>query len=168
MFGAVLRLIAAGEAGRRLGVYLRNLTAKYLMLSAAGIVFAGAVLFALLAGFWALDLWTGNQVWASLIMAGSLFLAGFLITLAAYRNTKGKPETGKQAAGPQLLAAQSSLPPVEEVGRQIEEAARRYGPVGVVAAAAAGGLVAGLLVKRFTQARAYEASRARRPRRRYS
>jgi hypothetical protein len=167
MFGTALRLMAAGEAGRRLGDYLRNLTAKYLMLSAAGIVFAAAVLFALLAGFWALDQWTGNPVWAALIMAGGLLLAGFVIALAAYGRTSGKPKTRKEGAGPPLLAAQSSLPSIEDIGHQIEEAARQYGPVRMVAAAAAGGLIAGLLVKRFTQVRAYEASRARHPRRRY-
>src|SRR6516162_1282276 len=97
MFGTALRLIAAGEAGRRLGDYLRNLTAKYLVLSAAGLVFAGAALFALLAGFWALDLWTRNPIWAALIMAGSLCLAGFLIALTAYGLTRGKPQTAKPA-----------------------------------------------------------------------
>jgi hypothetical protein len=166
MFGTALRLIAAREASRRLGDYLRKAAAKYLVLSAAGIVFSIAVLFALLAGFWALDLWTRNPIWAALIMAGSLFLAGFLIALTAYGLTRGKPQTAKRAIEPLSQAAQGSLPTVEDVGRQIEEAARQYGPARVVAAAAAGGLVAGLLVKRLTQPRVYAPARGRRGRRR--
>jgi hypothetical protein len=160
--------MAAAGAGRRLGDYLRNLTAKYLVLGAAAIVFAGAALFALLAGFWALDLWTHSPVWAALIMAGSLCLAGFLIALTAYGLTRAKPQTARYAMEPPLYAAQSSLPSVEDAARQIEEAARQYGPVRVVAAAAAGGLVAGLLVKRLTQVRDYEAARVRRGRHRNS
>jgi hypothetical protein len=166
MFGTALRLMAAGEAGRRLGDYLRNLTAKYLVLSAAGIVFAGAALFVLLAGFWALDLWTHSPIWAALIMAGSLSLAGFLIVLTAYGLTRAKPQTAKRPIEPPLHGAQSSLPSVEDAGRAIEEAARQYGPVRVAAAAAAGGLVAGVLVKRLTQVRAAEPPRGRRGRRR--
>jgi hypothetical protein len=166
MFGTALRLIAAGEASRRLGDHLRHLTAKYLVLAAAGAVFAAAGLFALLAGFWALNLWTHNPIWAAAIMAGSLCLAGFLIALTAYGLTRAKPQTAKHAIKPPLQAAQSSLPTVEDIGRQIEEAAGQYGPVPVVAAAAAGGLVAGLLVKRLTQTRVYEPQRGRRGRRR--
>jgi len=166
MLGTALRLIAAGEASRRLGDYLRKLTARYLVLSAAGIVFSAAVLFALLAGFWALDLWMHNPVWDALIMAGSLCLAGFLIALTAYGLTRGKPQAANRAIEAPLHAASSSLPAVEDVGRQIEEAARQYGPVRVAAAAAAGGLVAGVLVKRLTQPRVYESARGRRGRRR--
>jgi hypothetical protein len=165
MFGTALKLIAAGEASRRLGDYLRSLTAKYLVLSAAGIVFAAAALFALLAGFWALDLWTHSPIWAALIMAGSLCLAGFLIARTAYGPTRVKPQTAS-AMEPPSQPAQSSLPAVEDVGRQIEEAARQYGPAYVAAAAAAGGLVAGVLIKRLTQTPAYEPRRGRRGRRR--
>src|SRR5215469_12474311 len=142
MFGTALKLIAAGEASRRLGEHLRKLTARYLVLSAAGAVFLAAALFALLAGFWALDLWIHNPVWDALIMAGSLCLAGFTIALIAYGLTREKPQNARGAIEPPLPAVLSSLPTVEEVGRQIEEAARQYGPVRVTAAAAAGGLVA--------------------------
>src|SRR5262249_37576473 len=129
--------------------------------SAAGIIFLIAVFFALLAGFWALDLWTRNPIWAALIMAGSLFLAGFLIAHTAYGLTRGKPQHANPAIEPSLHAAPTSLPAVEDVGRQIEEAAREYGAARVVAAAATGGLVAGLLVKRLTQARVYTPRRGR-------
>ncbi len=165
MFGTALRLIAAGEAGRRLGDYLKTLTAKYLLLSAAGIVFGVALFFALLAGFWALDLWTHNPIWDALIMAGSLFLAGSSIALTAYGITRGKPQAAKRAIEPPSHGAAMSLPSVEEAGRAIEEAARRYGPVRVVAAAAAGGLAAGLIVKRLTRVRAAPLARGRRGRR---
>ena len=54
MFGAALRLIAAGEAGRRVGDYAKNLATRYLVLSAAGTALLGAIVFGILAGFWAL------------------------------------------------------------------------------------------------------------------
>jgi adenine/guanine phosphoribosyltransferase-like PRPP-binding protein len=41
--------------------------------------------------------------------------------------------------------------PVEELGRQIEAAAKEYGAVRVATAAAAGGLLAGILAKKFGQ-----------------
>jgi hypothetical protein len=166
MLGTALRLIAAAGAARRLGDHLRTLISKYLVLSAAGIIFAAAVLFALLAGFWALDSWTHNPVWAALIMAGSLCLAGFLIALTAYGPTRAKPRTSPHPAEAPLQAAQSGLPTVEDAGRQIEAAARQYGPVPVVAAAAAAGLFAGIVVKRLTETRVYEPPRRQRGRRR--
>ena len=55
MFGAALRLLAVGEAGRRLGDYARNLTKRYLMLGIAGIPFVAATAFGILAAFWALN-----------------------------------------------------------------------------------------------------------------
>src|SRR5262249_39185944 len=128
----------------------------------------GAALFALLAGFWALDLWLQNPVWAALIMAGSLCLAGFFIALTAYGPIKSKPQTAALAMKPPSAPAQSVLPSVEDVGRRIEEAARQYGLVPVVAAAAAGGLIAGLLVKRLAQMQVDEPPRAPRGRRRGS
>jgi membrane associated rhomboid family serine protease len=166
MLGTALRLIAAAGAARRLGDYLRSQITRYLVLSAAGIVFAAAALFALLAGFWALDLWTHNPVWAALIMAGSLCLAGFSIALTAYGPTRAKPQTARPPAEAPLQGAQSELPTVEDVGQQIEAAAHRYGPIPVVAAAAAGGLAAGLLIRRLTETRVYEPPRGRRGRRR--
>jgi hypothetical protein len=165
MLGTALRLLAMSEAGRRLGDYLRTLTAKYLVLSAAGIAFLMAIIFALLAGFWALGLWIGNPVWAALIMAGILLLAGFSIALTASGITRGKPQNPKPAMDASLHAGLGSLPAVEDVGRQIELAAREYGPIRVAAAAAAGGLIAGALLKRMTQPRVYAPSRGRRGRR---
>ena len=70
-----------------------------------------------------------------------------------------------------MQAAQSYIPTVDEVGREIETAVHRYGPFRVAAAAAAGGIVAGLLAKRFTQPRAVyepEPPRPSRNGRRYS
>jgi membrane associated rhomboid family serine protease len=162
MFGTALRLIGANEAGLRLGEYLRNLTAKYLVLSAAGIVFLIAIVFALLAVFWALDLWTRNPVSAALIMAGSLFLAGFWIALTAYGLTRRRPSAAKHAIEPPRYRSLSSLPAADDFGRQIELAARHYGPVQVAAAAAAGGFIAGILLKRLTQPRIYASPRRRR------
>ena len=71
MFGTALRLLAVGEAGRRMGVYVRNLTTKYLVLSVAGIAFTAAITFAMLAAFWALISWTQDPIASAGIMAGS-------------------------------------------------------------------------------------------------
>jgi len=169
MFGVVLRLLAAGEAGRRLGDYVRNLTARYLVLSVAGIVFLAAIVFGILAGFWALNLWTQNPIWSALIMMGILVLAGLLIALTAYGITKEKPQSASTALSDPIQAVQSHVPTVEDVGREIETAVLRYGPFRVAAAAAAGGLVAGLLAKRFSQPRiVYEPAPPRGNGRRYA
>jgi len=152
MFGVLLRLLAAGEASRRLGDYMKLLTARYLVLSVAGIVFLVAMAFGILAGFWALNLMTQNPIWSALIMMGILLLAGFSIALTAYGITREKPQSASLAR-PAAVQAVSHIPTVEDVGREIESAVRRYGPARVTAAAVAGGLIAGLLAKRFTQPR---------------
>jgi hypothetical protein len=156
MFGAALRLMAAGVAGRRLGDYVKNLTTKYLMLAVAGIVFSIATAFAILAAFWALNTWMQNPIWTALIMLGIFTLAGFLIVLLAYGTTRTKPQSAKQAMQDPIQALQSQIPSVEDVGHQIEQAVRRYGPMRVAGAAVAGGLIAGLLAKRFGQANVFE------------
>ena len=170
MFGVALRLLAAGEAGRRVGDYVKNLITRYIFLSVAGIVFLVAIAFAILAGFWALNSWMQNPIWAALIMMGICVLAGFLIALTAYGITREKPPSAKAALRDPLQAVQSHIPSVEDVGREIESAVHRYGPVRVTAAAVAGGLVAGLLAKRFGQPRVVyeEAPPPRRNGRRYS
>ena len=78
MFGAALRLIAAGEAGRRVGDYAKNLATRYLVLSAAGTAFLGAIVFGILAGFWALMSRNYDPVVAAGIMAGILRLGWLL------------------------------------------------------------------------------------------
>ncbi len=158
MFGRILRLMAVGEAGRRLGDYVKNLTTRYLILSTAGIPFAGAAVFGTLAAFWAINTRVQNPMWTALIMAGALVFLGFMIVLAAFGTTRASKPNARQimqqpakAAQAQLSAAGAQLPPPEDIGRQIEVAVQRYGPFRVAAAAAAGGVVAGLLAKRFRQ-----------------
>ena len=149
MFGAALRLLAVGEAGRRLGDYVQNLVTKYLVLSVAGTAFMSAIVFAMLAAFWALISRNHDPVASAGIMAGVLALVGFLIVFIAYGITHRKPQSVKQALVEPVKAAQNQMPTMDDVGRQIELAVRQYGPVRVATAAAAGGLVAGLLAKRF-------------------
>jgi ElaB/YqjD/DUF883 family membrane-anchored ribosome-binding protein len=149
MFGAILRLMAVGEAGRRVGGYFQNLITKYLVLSVAGTAFLGAIIFAILAGFWALTSRNNNPVASAAIMAAILVLVGLLIALAAYGITRERRASPSAALSQPVTAVQSYLPTVEDVGRQIELATREYGPLRVVAAAAAGGLVVGLLAKRL-------------------
>ncbi|MGO8952555.1 MAG: hypothetical protein ACLQF2_04335 [Rhodomicrobium sp.] len=169
MLGTALRLLAAGQAGRHLGDYVKNLMTRYIVLSVAWIVFLIAIAFAILAGFWALDLWMQNPIWAALIMTGICVLAGLSIALTAYGITREKLPSARAAVRDPLQAVQSGMPSVEDVGRGIESAVRRYGPVRVTAAAVAGGLVAGLLAKRFGQPRVVyeEAPPSRRNGRRY-
>jgi hypothetical protein len=149
MFGAALRLLAVGEASRRLGDYAKNLATKYLMLSAAGTAFLAAIVFVILAVFWALISRNHDPVLSAWIMAGILALVGFLIVFIAYGITREKPLSARQALRDPIQTAQNQLPTADDIGRQIEHAVRVYGPVRVATAAAAGGLVAGLLAKRF-------------------
>jgi hypothetical protein len=169
MLRTAFRLLAAGDASRRLGDYAKNLTARYLILGLALMPLLVAGGFAVLAGYWAIDSWMQNPVWAALIMAGICLLAGSLIALIAFGITREKPSSVRAAVGDPYQAAQSPIPSVEDIGREIETAVERYGPLPVAAVAAAGGLVAGLLAKRFSQPRVvyeYEPPRSRRYRRR--
>lgn len=149
MFGTVLRLMAVGEAGRRLGDHIKNLVNRYLILSAAGTVFLAAIVFVILAIFWALVSWNHSPVASALIMAGVLALIGLLIALIAYGTTRQTTPSARHALQNPAHALQERLPTVEDVGRQIEYAVRRYGPVRVATAAAAGGIIAGLLAKQL-------------------
>jgi hypothetical protein len=67
-----------------MGVYVRNLTTKYLVLSVAGTAFTAAITFVMLAAFWAL-------------MAGILALMGFLIVFIAYGITRQKSPSASLA-----------------------------------------------------------------------
>jgi hypothetical protein len=150
MFGTILRLMAVGEAGRRVGDYVQNLIRRYLALGIAGMAFLAAFVFLILAVFWAL-LYRNGPVTSAVIMAVILALAGLLIVLIAYGITREKPPSVKQALMEPVHAAQSQIPTVDDVGREIERAVAKYGPVRVTAAAAVGGLVAGLMAKRLRQ-----------------
>ncbi len=166
MFGAALRLLATGEAGRRLGDYVKTLTTRYLVLSAAGMAFLGAIVFAILAGFWALSSRNNDPVTSAAIMAGILALAGCLIALIAYGITREKPQASvSQALRQPVQALQSQIPTADDIGRQIEYAVKQYGPIRVATAAAAGGLIAGLIAKRYGESQGF--GRSRRNERRY-
>jgi hypothetical protein len=167
MFGVVLRLLAAGDASRRLGDYVKNLMTRFIVLSVAGIVFLVAIAFAILAGYWAINSAMQNPIWSALIMMGICLFAGLAIALTAYGITRERAGSARPAP---MQAAQSYIPTVDDVGREIETAVHRYGPFRVAAAAAAGGIVAGLLAKRFAQPRVVyepEPPRSRRNGRRY-
>ncbi len=151
MFGAALRLLAVGEAGQRVGDYVKNLTRRYLVLSMAGIPFAAATAFGILAGFWALNSRIQDPIWAAVIMVGILVLVGLLIVLIAYGITREETPSARQALTQPVRAIQNQLPTADDVGRQIERAVQQYGPIRVATAAAAGGLLAGLLAKKFRQ-----------------
>ena len=103
MFGTVLRLLAAGDASRRSGDYAKNLTTRYMVLSVAGIAFLVAIVFAILAGYWAINSAMQNPIWAALIMMGICLFAGLLIALTAYGITR---ERASARPAP-LRAAQS-------------------------------------------------------------
>ncbi len=145
MLGLILRLIAAGEGNRGAGESVKNLTRKYLVLGIAGIIFATAIAFATLAAFWALEAWIQDPIMAAAIMVGILILVALSTALIAYGLTKEE-----ETPSPSRVITQELLPiPAEEIGRQIEHAARHYGALRVASAAAAGGLVMGFLAKRF-------------------
>lgn len=143
MLGGILRLLAMREAVRRFSGYLRKAAAKYLVLSAAGMFFLAAAVFAILAVFWALISSTRSPAISAAIMTGALGLIGVLTTLTAYG-------IGRKAGSvTQALPVSSHLPSLDDIGRQIGHAARVYGPLRVTAAAAAGGLITGFLASRF-------------------
>jgi len=152
MFGTALRLLAVGEAGRRVGDYAKTMVTRYLVLSVAATAFLGAIVFAILAGFWELSSRNNDPISSAAIMAAVLALVGFLIALIAYGTTREKTPSVSEAFQRPVQAFQAQVPTsVDDIGRQIEYAVRTYGPVKVATAAAAGGLVAGLLAKKFRQ-----------------
>ncbi len=140
--------------GRRLGDYAKNLTARYLILGLAVLALLWAAGFAALASYWALSDWTKDPIMAALIMTGIFCCAALLIALIAYGTTRESPGSAEPVARKSVQAGEVFGPRVEDVGREIENAVQRYGPLPVAAVAAAGGLVAGLLAKRFSQPRA--------------
>jgi hypothetical protein len=147
MFGGILRLLAVGEASRRLGDYLKKLAAKYLVLSVAGMIFLAAIAFGLSAVFWALTSSIQNPAISAAIMAGALALIGLLAVAGAYGIGPKESRSGvRQALSDPARALKSWLPGIQQAGR---DAVRAYGPFRVTAAAAAGGLVAGLVASRF-------------------
>ena len=124
MFGVALRLLAAGGGSRHLGDYAKNLTARYMVLGVAGTVFLVATGFAVLAGFWALSDAKSHPGVAD--HDGDLLFAGLSIALTAYGITRETGALGARRRCPQ--AAQSYIPSVDDVGREIETAVHRYGP----------------------------------------
>jgi hypothetical protein len=156
MWRVALKALAAADAGQRLAGYAKNLTARYLMLGVALIVALAGASFAVLAGFWALNARMGDPMQTALIMTAIFFFAACSIALIAYGTTKEKPEAASEVRRVSFGSAEANLPTPEEVGREIENAVRRYGPLPVAAAAVAGGFVAGLLAKRFVQPPVYE------------
>jgi hypothetical protein len=84
-------------------------------------------------------------------MAGALGLIGLLTVFIGFGITQRKQQSASQALRYPVQAVQSEVPSVHNIGRFIERSARDYGALRVTAAAAAGGLVAGLLAKRFGQ-----------------
>lgn len=160
MWGQALRLLAVGQLGQRLGGYARNLATRYIVLSVAGTAFLGATVFAILAGFWALNSSNNNPVLSAGIMAGILVLVGCSIAVVAYGITREKQEAGvSQAIRQPFQSLQSQIPTVDDVGRQIEHAVKQYGPLRVAAAAIAGGVVAGLIARRYGEARFFGGAR---------
>lgn len=146
MWRSAIRLWAVGQAGSQVSGYVQGLVMKYLILGAAGLVFLAALVFVILAGFWALVVQTnGDWIAAAGIMAAILALVGLVIVLVAYG--VAEPEAPRIVSDP-MAALQAQVPSMHEIGDQIERATARYGPARVMAAAAVAGIVAGLAAKR--------------------
>jgi hypothetical protein len=161
MWGQALRLLAVGQVGQRLGGYAKNMATRYLVLSVAGTAFLGATVFAILAGFWALNSSNNNPVLSAGIMAGILVLVGCLIALVAFGITREKQEASvSETIRQPFQSLQNQIPTVDDVGRQIEDAVKQYGPLRVAAAAIASGVVAGLIARRYGESRLFGGSRA--------
>ena len=106
-------------------------------------------------------------------MAAVLGCLGLLIALYAYGSTREKPQTSVSRAIRQPVETlKSEIPSVDDVAKQIEQAVKRHRPFQVATAAAAGGLIAGIVAKRLGEqqilpggSRAFAQDRGKRRRR---
>jgi hypothetical protein len=127
------------------GGYVQNLATKYLIFSVAGLAFLAAIIFGMLAIFWVLAQAMQDYPQAAGIMAGIMLAVGCFIALVAYGIAQRPPRIVRHP----VESLEAQLPTVDDIGDQIEWAARRYGPVKVLAAAGAAGLVAGVAARKF-------------------
>jgi hypothetical protein len=135
-----------------MGGYVQNLAKKYLILAGAGAIFGTALVFAMLAAFWALLARNNDPVLSAGIMAGILAIVGLLIAFVAYGSTaNNKPPSVSAALKSPVDTVRANVPAVDDVGRQIEYAVRQYGPMKVAAAAAGAGLIVGFIAKKTRQ-----------------
>lgn len=145
MMRQALRLAAIGHVGSSLGGYAQGVARKYLILTVAGLIFLAALVFVILAAFWALVQWNNDWIEAAGIMAAILALAGFLIVFLAYGIAE--PETPRIVSDP-MGALEAQMPTVDDIGQQIERATAEYGPARVVGTAVVLGLIAGVAARK--------------------
>ncbi len=145
MLRQALSFAAISQVGSSLTSYAQGLVMKYLILGVAGLVFLSSLIFVILAGYWALVLWSNDWIEAAGIMAAILALLGFLIVFIAYG--AAEPEKPRVMRDP-MGALQAQLPTTDDISHQIEKATDQYGPARVLAAAAVLGLVAGIAARR--------------------
>jgi hypothetical protein len=149
VLGSALKLLAIGEASRQVGGYINNLARRYLILIIASAMFLGACAFGTLALYWSLIFQNLSPVQASCVMASGLLLIALLTVLLAYGTTRArKPPALLESESVTKLPALADLT-ADDVGRQIELAAAKHGAGKVVAFAALGGLIAGILARRM-------------------
>jgi hypothetical protein len=144
-----MKLLAVGEASRQVGGYVNNLATRYLILMVAFTIFLGAFAYGTLATYWKLTSLNWTPVQAALGVACGLLLIAFLMALLAYGTTQAsKPEPLLENNALSPMPAIADLTP-EDVGRHIERAVALHGAGKVVAFAAAGGIIAGMLSRRL-------------------
>jgi hypothetical protein len=149
VLGSALKLLAVGEASRQVGGYVNNLARRYLILMIASAMFLSACAFGMLALYWSLIFQNLTPVQASCAIACGLLLIAFLTALAAYGTTRAsKPAPLLENESVTKIPALAELT-AEDVGHQIELAVAKYGAAKVVAFAALGGVVAGILTRRM-------------------
>jgi hypothetical protein len=149
VLGTALKLLAIGEASRQVGGYVNNLARRYLILTIASAMFLGACAFAMLALYWSLIFQNLTPVQASCAIACGLLLIALLMVLLAYGTTRtNKPAPLLESESVAKIPALVDLT-AEDVGRQIELAVAKHGAGKVVAFAALGGVVAGILTRRM-------------------
>jgi hypothetical protein len=160
MFGTALKLLEqpikrqllrAELQLERMGDRFQNLLLRIGLLLVAGLVFIAAGVFVCLGGFWGFELLISAPAAAG-AMVGCLFLFGLLITLVAFGITQQKKIRPKAVERYEVRALRPAVgPTVDDIGRQIEMAVEQYGALRVTAAAAAAGLIAGVVARRFRQ-----------------
>lgn len=138
---------AAGSYANAWTHYAQGMATRYFVLAIAGLVFAAALTFVLLAAFWALLQWTGDWVEAAGIMAAILALIGFVIVLIAY-NMEPEAPSVPQALRHPLGEFRAQMPSARDVHYRLEQATEEVGPAKVLITAAIVGFLAGAALRR--------------------
>ena len=134
MLRLLVSLLSSLQIGVRLKREVRSFLAQTMVIAIAVIIFLGAIIFGLSAGYSVMVAAYGyDPAEAAGIFAASLALVGFLLLGLA-------PLLRRRKMSPEPVAAYTS-PPMELVRQPVREAMDRYGTVTMLLIAFAGGFL---------------------------